>query len=291
MARPVKNYCDYFSHDRDMRNHRKIKALRNTYGISGYAIWCMLLEYLTGSDGNVFEYSDVELELMCGDFGVSVTEIRSVVDYCIRLELLFLKDGFINSESLDERLSSVYEKRHLAKSKSSKQLRSNGKFISNNTESVGVSVTEMPQSKVNKSKVNKILPIGSNEGDDKSENQKLENSKKNNMASIKDTEGIPLPFKSPNFASIWSEWLQHRKEARIKNYTPTGLKRLFTWLVKASGNDESVAINIIDQSLSKGWQGLFELKPNYNATNLTNSSPGSQSGSSSRARIQAAKDF
>ena len=74
MARPIKNYCDYFPHDRDMRNHRKVKAIRTKYGVVGYAIWSMTLEYLTGIDGNVLEYSDVEFELMAGDFGVSATE-------------------------------------------------------------------------------------------------------------------------------------------------------------------------------------------------------------------------
>lgn len=157
MARPVKNYCDYFTHDRDMRNHRKIKALRTKFGIVGYALWNMLLEYLTGIDGNEFEYSEVELELMAGDFGVSVTEISDVLNYCIKLELLFLKDGFVNSESLDERLNPVYEKRKVAKSISKKQLRSNGKFVHINAVGNGVSVTEMPQSKVKESKVNKII--------------------------------------------------------------------------------------------------------------------------------------
>lgn len=148
MARPIKNYCDYFPHDRDMRNHRKIKALRNKFKIQGYAIWNMLLEYLTGIDGNVFENSDVEYELIAGDFEVSATEIRNVVDYCISLELLFLKDGFISSESLDERLHPVYEKRKEAKSKSKKQLRVNGKFAAKNTDSSGISAPETPQSKV-----------------------------------------------------------------------------------------------------------------------------------------------
>ena len=127
MARPIKNYCDYFPHDRDMRNHRKVKAIRTKFGVNGYAIWSMLLEYLTGIDGNVFEYSDVEFELMGGDFGVSATEIRSVVDYCINLEMLFSENGFIKSESLDERLKPVYEKRHTSKEISKKQERSNGK--------------------------------------------------------------------------------------------------------------------------------------------------------------------
>jgi hypothetical protein len=117
----------------------------------------MILEYLTGSDGNVFAYTDVEFELMAGDFGVSVTEIRDVVDYCIKLELLFVKDGFVNSESLDERLKSVYDKRKVAKEKSKQQLRDNGKFVNNKPVTNGVTVTETPQSKVKESKVNNSL--------------------------------------------------------------------------------------------------------------------------------------
>jgi len=162
MARPIKNYCDYFPHDRDMRNHRKVKAIRTKYGIVGYAIWSMILEYLTGIDGNVFEYSDVEFELMAGDFGVSATEIRDVIDYCIKLEMIFLNNGFINSESLDERLKPVYEKRGKSKDNSKKQQRINGKFAVNNSVSNGVSVAEMPQSKVNKSKVNKKIKYRDN---------------------------------------------------------------------------------------------------------------------------------
>ncbi|MES1181852.1 MAG: DUF4373 domain-containing protein [Flavobacterium sp.] len=148
MARPVKNNCDYFPHDAGMRNHKKVKALRSKFGVTGYAVWSLLLEYITGSDGNVFPYTDLEFELMSGDFGVSATEIRSVVDYCIILELLFHKNGFVNSDSLDERLAPVYEKRGKAKELSKKQLRDNGKFASSNTDSTVVSVTEMPQSKV-----------------------------------------------------------------------------------------------------------------------------------------------
>jgi hypothetical protein len=156
MARPKKNYCDYFPHDRDMRNHRKVKAIRTKFGPIGYAIWSMILEYLTGIDGNEFEYSDVEFELMAGDFGVSAPEIQHLVDYCIKLEMLFLNNGFIHSESLDDRLKPVYEKRGTNKDKSKKQLRVNGKFANNNTVTYGVSAPEMPQSKVKEIKVKEI---------------------------------------------------------------------------------------------------------------------------------------
>lgn len=158
MARPSKNNCDYFPHDNGMRNHPKVKAIRNKFD-NGYAIWVMLLEYLTASDGNVFEYSELQFELLSGDFGFSVTEIREVVDYSLKLEMLFNKNGFINSDSLDERLMPVYEKRGKAKEISAKQKRVLGKFATNDTVDTVVSVTEMPQSKVNKNKGNKTNNI------------------------------------------------------------------------------------------------------------------------------------
>lgn len=151
MARPQKNNCDYFPHDNDMRNHVKVRAIRNKFA-NGYAIWSMLLEFLTGSDGNTFEKTPLQMELLSGDFGVSVTEMSDVVDYCIKLELLFEKDGWIYSESLNERLAPVYEKRGKSKQLSAKQQRVNGKFAGNNTDSTGVSAAETPQIKVNKIK-------------------------------------------------------------------------------------------------------------------------------------------
>jgi hypothetical protein len=111
MARPVKNSCDYFPHDADMRNHRKIKAVRNKFGIEGYAIWTMYLEYLTASDGNQAEYNETEFELLSGDFGSSGEAIKQVIDYCIQLKLLKNENSYISSESLDERLEPVYLKR------------------------------------------------------------------------------------------------------------------------------------------------------------------------------------
>jgi hypothetical protein len=159
MARPSLNYCEYFPHDRDMRNHRKIKAIRVKFGVVGYAIWVMLLEYLTGSDGNVMEYSDIELELISGDFGVSVTEMRDVLDYCIRLEMLFIENGFLSSKSLDKRLEPVYVKRKQAKRSSDKQDRLNGSFCNRNAEQTVVSVTEMPQIRIDKNKEDNSIII------------------------------------------------------------------------------------------------------------------------------------
>ncbi len=152
MARPSKNNCDYFPHDNDMRNHVKVKAIRNKFK-NGYAIWVMFLEYLTSADGNVFEYTDLQFELLSGDFGFNSNEIKEVIDYALKLEMVFNRNGFVNSDSLDVRLEPVYLKRGKSKEQSAKQKRINGQFVGNNAVNTVVSVTEMPQSKVNKSKV------------------------------------------------------------------------------------------------------------------------------------------
>lgn len=152
MARPSKNNCDYFPHDNDMRNHVKVKAIRNKFK-NGYAIWVMFLEYLTSADGNVFEYTDLQFELLSGDFGFNSNEIKEVIDYALKLEMVFNRNGFVNSDSLDVRLEPVYLKRGKSKEQSAKQKRTNGQFVGNNSVDTVVSVTEMPQSKVNKSKV------------------------------------------------------------------------------------------------------------------------------------------
>lgn len=236
MARPIKNYCDYFPHDRDMRNHRKVKAIRTKFNIQGYAIWSMILEYLTGIDGNVFEYSDVEFELMGGDFGVSATEIRNVVDYCITLEMLFLEKGFIRSESLDERLKPVYEKRQVSKEISKKQQRIDGKFAPNNTDTNGVSVTVMPQSKVKEIKVKK-----NKEGYNKEE--------------------LVLPFSSSEFNICWEDWIEYKKTQHKFEYKALKTEQAaLASLAKLSGYLEKAAIEIIMQSISNGWQGFFALK-------------------------------
>jgi hypothetical protein len=147
MARPTKNSCEYFPHDNNMRNHPKVKALRHKFA-NGYAIWSMFIEYLTGSDGNVFEYSDLQFELLSGDFEFSSKEIKEVIDYCVTLEMLFNDNGFIYSESLNINLAPVYKKRGLAKEQSSKQKRINGSFAKDSTVSTVVTVTETPQSTV-----------------------------------------------------------------------------------------------------------------------------------------------
>lgn len=84
------------------------------------------------------------------------------------------------------------------------------------------------------------------------------------MSTAKDTKEIPLPFPENEFAVIWAEWLQYRRENRWKAFTPTGLRRTFNKLLVDSGGDYKVAIEMIDNAMAKSWQGIHPLKPQFN---------------------------
>ena len=140
MGRHTLNNCDYFPHKNSMRNHRKVKALRNKFDKPGapigYAFWSMFLEYLTGLDGNEMEYNDLECEMFAAELGIVSETIREMIEFSIKIELLFNKNGFIHSVSLDEELHPVYEKRKKSKeSSAARRRRDNGKFVKTSTPS------------------------------------------------------------------------------------------------------------------------------------------------------------
>lgn len=88
MARPTKNNAEYFSHDANMRNDLKVKALRRKFGHMGYAVWCYLLETLTGEDGFELDFGTIQQELLAADYDVSPDDLKAITDYCVDISLL-----------------------------------------------------------------------------------------------------------------------------------------------------------------------------------------------------------
>lgn len=70
----------------------------------------------------------------------------------------------------------------------------------------------------------------------------------------------PLAFDSNEFHSAWQEWFKYRKESGKKLREST-IKKQMQFL---GARAESEAIAIINQSIEKGWTGLFEIKQNGN---------------------------
>lgn len=168
MARPLKTNADYFSHDADMRNNRKVKALRARFGLEGYAIWCMLLECLTDEDGFRLQWNDLGIELLAGDFSTSAERLVEIVDYMVKIGLIRTVEATLTCPAHLERMQFVLEERERKRLwKQSK----NGVNDGENNENDG----ENAQSKVKEIKGNKRK----GEGEKRAQDEEGENSKKN----------------------------------------------------------------------------------------------------------------
>lgn len=111
MARPQKNNAEYFTHDADMRNDLRIKALRRNFGHKGFAVWNFMLETLTDCDYFEIEYTEINIELLAADFDVSTEELRSIIDYCRTIGLFQIEDGMLFSETHKKRFKALLNNR------------------------------------------------------------------------------------------------------------------------------------------------------------------------------------
>lgn len=77
------------------------------------------------------------------------------------------------------------------------------------------------------------------------------------------TSSYNLSFVAPAFADAFTIWLDYKKKQfKFEYKTERSLKAAYAELVRLSGNDSDIAMRIVEQSMSNGWKGLFELKNN-----------------------------
>lgn len=146
-GRPIKNNAEYFSHDADMRNDDKILALRNKFEHKGYSTWCMFLEILCNKDNFKIELkTDLQWELLSGDLRISASEIKEMLNFCVRIDLLQQKGSVFYCKKLIDRLNPLLHKREFMRKKYSESgiSASEKEFLP----------SENTQSKVKESKVN-----------------------------------------------------------------------------------------------------------------------------------------
>jgi len=155
MARPRKDNAEYFSHDADMRNDVRIKALRRKFRHNGYSVWNMLLEYLTDCDNFKFEYSEINIELIASDFDVDVKEFETIINYLLKLDLIQKVDSIISCSTLNKRFDPLVNKRD-----NNRKKYDNNEFRNPELQNNVVSESEKPQSKVKNSKVKKSIKEG-----------------------------------------------------------------------------------------------------------------------------------
>jgi len=69
-----------------------------------------------------------------------------------------------------------------------------------------------------------------------------------------------MSFVANNFAEAFNLWIEYKKEIKDMYQTQKGLNGGYNELVRLSGGNPRIAIDIVNQSISRDWKGLFELK-------------------------------
>jgi len=151
-------------------------------------------------------------------------------------------DGFI----LNPRLELEREKRAVFKAKQAE----NGK-------KGGRPPKKEPKRNPNKTQTITQSKSQKNPLEDENDNESEKEFKKEN----KKSEKINFPFDSEIFKTQWQLWKVYKsKEFGFKYKATVSENGALAKLEKLSGGDERAAIEIIQQSISEGWKGFFDLK-------------------------------
>ncbi len=98
---------------------------------------------------------------------------------------------------------------------------------------------------------------------DKDKDRDKEKEKNNTRTKFEiENPKIVLPFDSELFRKKWNLWKAYRKEIKKPIKGVISEQAALKDLSEMANLNENTAIQIIDQSMSKNWQGLFELKSN-----------------------------
>ena len=73
---------------------------------------------------------------------------------------------------------------------------------------------------------------------------------------------IIMPFNSDTFLECWQLWKNYKKEQFNFRYKPIGEQVALKALGEDSGNNEDLAIQMINRAMANGYRGIFPIKTN-----------------------------
>jgi hypothetical protein len=154
MARPTKQNVDYFSHDCDMRNDVKIKALRRKFKHLGYSIYIITLELLGDTEYFQMKWDEMNIELLASEYDCDTDKLNEIINYCIQLDLFQLTYGYLHCENFTKRLEETVLSRRKDYCSNNSPIMKLRLLNDNNNE---VNVDNNTQSKVKESKVKESI--------------------------------------------------------------------------------------------------------------------------------------
>jgi len=217
MARPTQNTIDYFPHD--CQHKQTMYILESRHGNNGYAFWFKLLELLGATPGHSLDLrEEISQEFLAAKTRLEWSFCAGLLDLLSKLGAIdsFLwSQKIVWSQNFVDRLATVYNKRKRDLPKKPNFCAGNPSFGNGNDNNAGVSDTEMPQSKVKESIVNKRKDIPADF--EKSADDELPFADEGDLEQI---EGIKTKSKKVKAAKMpkdskpnaWAIWIDINRE-------------------------------------------------------------------------------
>jgi hypothetical protein len=122
------------------------------------------------------------------------------------------------------------------------------------------------EQKVSKEQANVNVNDNVNEND----NVNLNDNKKEPLKKVTKREILEViyPFNSEKFIKTWNEWKDYKKGELKQAYKTTISEgKVLQQLKNESGNNEAIAIEMINQAIVRGWKGIYKLAENKTVQN------------------------
>ena len=262
MARPRKDGLSFFSIDTNFFSDRKIKRLLRTFGCKGLSVYTFLLCEIYRDNGYFVQWDEEYSEDIAATLDKSIKEnlVSDVLEHCLKSGLFdnekFSKFGILTSAGIQKRYISAKESIGKKNYNPDEILLPEFNCFSGKTpinsdkrSKTGISGVLPPkEKKEKKEKVRKEKKLGVFSANDFLKSSEIPETSSLNQ--------FPENLRTDSFKSAWAEWENHRKEIK-KKLTPSTVGKQ---LKKLSAMGEAKAIQSINDSITNGWQGLFEPK-------------------------------
>ena len=215
----------YFTHDYNARNDIKIKRLLSKFGYEGYGIFWALIEDLYNNTNVLrLDYETLSFDLRC-----NVELVKSIIN---DFDLFVIEGDIFGSSSIESRLEARNAKSEKAREsvlKRWERQKNNTNVLPTNNECNTIKESKVKETKVNKEKEHK------------------------------EEVKIIFPFVSENFKKMWSNWISYKKQQHNFTYkSAISEQGALKDLSKLSDGNEQLAIDLIENAISKAWKGIYK---------------------------------
>ena len=238
----MKKDAFYFPHFANARHDRKLKRVQKELGLEGYAIYFQLLEILREQIDFMYPLEDIDL--LADEIGTSEPKVRTVI--CNYQLFDVIDDKFFSIKQI------YYLQPYIEKTQRAR-LAAQKRWDNTNDNANAMQMHSKCNANAMQGKESKV------------KESKLKEKK------VKESILVVLPFENEFFSNYWEMWKDYKKKQfKFTFATPQSEQAALKDLVKLSNGKEDIALQIIEQSMAKGWKGFFTLKNETNATGISN---------------------